>query len=208
MFTSPCMISNDSCKQTIKFLIAILSFQPWLLIRQNCHVLKMAWLIDQRYFSISFWIKATVTSPYRSNVNRSKQDEKMNKLFSFNSGNSTEKKHEKLSTLYLRNGFGIGPVTLNTVQIFKSSSILIKWMLILGQGPVSRKSRKYLKLYCKKQSNQKLTEFAVILKNFYSSNLLCICPSLLETNLNKAKYNFYEKLSRVFSVADSRFEEK
>ena len=157
MFTSPCMISNDSCKQTIKFLIAILSFQPWLLIRQNCHVLKMAWLIDQRYFSISFWIKATVTSPYRSNVNRSKQDEKMNKLFSFNSGNSTEKKHEKLSTLYLRNGFGIGPVTLNTVQIFKSSFILIKWMLILGQGPVSRKSRKYLKLYCKKQSNQKLT---------------------------------------------------
>ena len=154
MFTSPCMISNDSCKQTIKFLIAILSFQPWLLIRQDCHVLKM---IDQRYFSISFWIKATVTSPYRSNVNRSKQDEKMNKLFSFNSGNSTEKKHEKLSTLYLRNGFGIGPVTLNTVQIFKSSSILIKWMLILGQGPVSRNSRKYLKLYCKKQSNQKLT---------------------------------------------------
>ena len=151
------MISNDSCKQTIKFLIAILSFQPWLLIRQNCHVLKMAWLIDQRYFSISFWIKATVTSPYRSNVNRSKQDEKMNKLFSFNSCNSTEKKHEKLSTLYLRNGFGIGLVTLNTVQIFKSSSILIKWMLILGQGQVSRKSRKYLKLYYKEQSNQKLT---------------------------------------------------
>ena len=30
----------------------------------------------------------------------------MNKLFSFNSGNTTEKKkHEKLSTLYLRNGF-------------------------------------------------------------------------------------------------------
>ena len=24
----------------------------------------------------------------------------------------------------------------------------------------------------------------MILKNFYSSNLLCICPSLLETNLN------------------------
>ena len=47
-----------------------------------------------------------------------------------------------------------------------------------------------------------------ILKNFYSSNLLCICPSLLETNLNKAKYSIYEKLSRVFSVAGSRFEEK
>ena len=158
MFTSPCMISNDSCKQTIKFLIAILSFQPWLLIRQNCHVLKMAWLIDQRYFSISFWIKATVTSPYRSNVNRSKQDEKMNKLFSFNSGNTTEKKKTwKVVNIIFTQRFWIGPVTLNTVQIFKSSSILIKWMLILGQGPVSRKSRKYLKLYCKKQSNQKLT---------------------------------------------------
>ena len=158
MFTSPCMISNDSCKQTIKFLIAILSFQPWLLIRQNCHVLKMAWLIDQRYFSISFWIKATVTSPYRSNVNRSKQDEKMNKLFSFNSGNTTEKKKTwKVVNIIFTQRFWIGPVTLNTVQIFNSSSILIKWMLILGQGPVSRKSRKYLKLYCKKQSNQKLT---------------------------------------------------
>ena len=42
----------------------------------------------------------------------------------------------------------------------------------------------------------------------HSSNLRCICPSLLETNLNKAKYSIYEKLSRVFSVAGSRFEEK
>ena len=78
-----------------------------------------------------------------------------------------------------------------------------------------------LKLHCKKLSNQKLTantvntlrrtilsECVVILKNLCSSNLLCICPSLLETNLNKAKYSLYEKLSRVFSVAGSRFEEK
>ena len=119
MFTSPCMISNDSCKQTIKFLIAILSFQPWLLIRQNCHVLIMAWLIDQRYFSISFWIKATVTSPYRSNVNCSKQVEKMNKLFSFNSANTTEKKTLKVVNIVFTQRFWIGPVTLNTVQIFK-----------------------------------------------------------------------------------------
>ena len=48
--------------------------------------------------------------------------------------------------------------------------------------------------------------------NFYLSNLLCICPSLFETYLNKANYIinyiFYEKLSRVFSVAGFRFEEK
>ena len=45
-------------------------------------------------------------------------------------------------------------------------------------------------------------------ENFYSSNLLCICPSLFETNIKKAKYSIYEKLSRVFRVAGSRFEEK
>ena len=41
-----------------------------------------------------------------------------------------------------------------------------------------------------------------------NSPLRCICPSLLGTNLNKAKYSVYEKLSRVFSVPGSRFEEK
>ena len=46
------------------------------------------------------------------------------------------------------------------------------------------------------------------LKNRYSSSLLCICSSLFETNLKKAKYGIYEKLSRVFSVSGSRFEEK
>ena len=45
-------------------------------------------------------------------------------------------------------------------------------------------------------------------ENFYSSNLLCICPSLFETNIKKAKYSIYEKLLRVFRVAGSRFEEK
>ena len=38
--------------------------------------------------------------------------------------------------------------------------------------------------------------------------MLYICPSLLETNLNKVKYSFNEKLSRDFSVTGSRFEEK
>ena len=38
-------------------------------------------------------------------------------------------------------------------------------------------------------------------KNFHSSNLLCICPSLFDTYPNRAKYSIYEKLSRVFSVA-------
>ena len=77
-----------------------------------------------------------------------------------------------------------------------------------------------LKLYCKKQSNQKpaanivgtffrrTTLCAVILKNFYWPNVSCICPSLFETNLNKAKYSVYEKLSRVFSIAGSCFEEE
>ena len=46
------------------------------------------------------------------------------------------------------------------------------------------------------------------LKNFHSLHLLCICPSLFETYLNKAKYSMYEKLSKVLSVAGFRFEEK
>ena len=53
--------------------------------------------------------------------------------------------------------------------------------------------------------------FFIFIKNFYSSNLLCICPSLLETNLNKAKYSSYCTKNcqvHVFSVAGSRFEEK
>ena len=41
---------------------------------------------------------------------------------------------------------------------------------------------------------------SVILKNFYSSHLLCICPSLLETNLNKAKYSFFEKPSEFLAL--------
>ena len=44
--------------------------------------------------------------------------------------------------------------------------------------------------------------------NFYLSNLLCICPSLFETYLNKAIYIIYEKLSRDFSVVGFRFQEK
>ena len=39
-------------------------------------------------------------------------------------------------------------------------------------------------------------------------NLLCICSAIFETYLNKANYIIYEKLSRVFSVAGFRFEEK
>ena len=46
----------------------------------------------------------------------------------------------------------------------------------------------------------------VKLNNLYSSNWLYICT--FETNLNKAKKGIYEKLSRVFTVAGSRFEEK
>ena len=45
------------------------------------------------------------------------------------------------------------------------------------------------------------------IKNFCLSNLLCICPSLFETYLNKANYITYKKLSRGFSVAGFRFEE-
>ena len=50
------------------------------------------------------------------------------------------------------------------------------------------------------REEQLYAECAVILMNFYSSNLLSICPSLFEINLNKAKYSIYEKLSRVLSV--------
>ena len=60
------------------------------------------------------------------------------------------------------------------------------------------KGYSYLRLYCKKQSNQKLTANTVstlrrtilswvrsdIRELLYSSNLLCIWPSLLDTNLN------------------------
>ena len=77
------------------------------------------------------------------------------------------------------------------------------------------KGYSYLKLYCKKQGNQKPTVNVVStarrttlcwvrsnIKNFYSSNLSCISPSLLETNLNKAKYNVYKKLSRSHALAN------
>ena len=44
------------------------------------------------------------------------------------------------------------------------------------------------------------------LKNFHSSStVLCICPSLFETNVNKAKYSIYGKLSTVLSVAGIQF---
>ena len=48
------------------------------------------------------------------------------------------------------------------------------------------------------QKEQLYAECGARLKNFHSSNLLCICLSLFKTNLNKAKYNIYEKLSTVF----------
>ena len=44
--------------------------------------------------------------------------------------------------------------------------------------------------------------------SIYQTYLSCICPSLFEIYLNKANYITYEKLSRVFSVAGFRFEEK
>ena len=62
--------------------------------------------------------------------------------------------------------------------------------------------------FCGLRTFDDLCAVPVILKDFYSSNLTGICLSLLETNLNKAKYSFYEKLSRVFSVAGFCFEEK
>ena len=39
------------------------------------------------------------------------------------------------------------------------------------------------------EEEQLYAECTVILKNFYSSNLRCLCSSLLEINLNKAKYS-------------------
>ena len=69
---------------------------------------------------------------------------------------------------------------------------------------------------CKKLSNQKYTANTVRntrrttlcwmrgkIKSFYLSNLLCICPALFETYLNKANCIIYEKLFRVFSVAET-----
>ena len=58
--------------------------------------------------------------------------------------------------------------------------------------------------------NKEWSNFKKILlfKNFHSSELTCLCPSLFETYLNNAKYSIYEKLSRVFRVVGFRFEEK
>ena len=58
------------------------------------------------------------------------------------------------------------------------------------------------------QEEQLYAEYGAGLMKFRSLNLHCICPSLFEIYLNKAKYSIYEKLSRVFSVAGFRFEEK
>ena len=69
-------------------------------------------------------------------------------------------------------------------------------------------SETYGELQLALQEEQLYAVCGVRLKNFYSSNLLCICPSSLETNLNKPKYNICKKLSSVFSVAGSRCEEK
>ena len=51
------------------------------------------------------------------------------------------------------------------------------------------------------QEEQLYAECGARLKNFHSSSLLWICLSLFETDLNKAKYSIYEKLSTVFGVA-------
>ena len=71
------------------------------------------------------------------------------------------------------------------------------------------------KLYCKTwtekseptaNTEQFYAEYGARLKNFHSSsNVLCICPSLFETNLNKAKYSIYEKLLTVLNVAGIQF---
>ena len=42
----------------------------------------------------------------------------------------------------------------------------------------------------------------------YLSKLLCICPSLFETNLNKARYSIYGNPLPVFSTEGSLLEEK
>lgn len=48
----------------------------------------------------------------------------------------------------------------------------------------------------------------VKLKEVYLSNLMRICPFLFQKNLKKAKYSMYGKLSSVFGVAGSSFEEE
>ena len=93
------------------------------------------------------------------------------------------------------------------VQIEENCPRTISWESILAQN-----------FSCKKLSNQKPTANTVRntrrttlcwmgarLKNFHSSNLLCICPSLFETYLNKANYIIYEKLLIGFSVAGFPF---
>ena len=47
------------------------------------------------------------------------------------------------------------------------------------------------------QEEQLYSEHGARLKNFHSSNLLCIWPSLFGTYLNKAKYSIYEKHLKV-----------
>ena len=47
------------------------------------------------------------------------------------------------------------------------------------------------------QEEQVYAERGARLKNFHSSNLLCIWPSLFGTYLNKAKYSIYEKHLKV-----------
>jgi len=49
----------------------------------------------------------------------------------------------------------------------------------------------------------KIKEFLLIL-----SNLLCICPSLFKTYLNKATCIIYLKLSKVFKKEEYNFKKK
>ena len=49
------------------------------------------------------------------------------------------------------------------------------------------------------QEEQRNAECGARLKNFHPSNLLCICLSLVVTNVKKAKYSIYEKLSTVLA---------
>ena len=67
-------------------------------------------------------------------------------------------------------------------------------------------SETYVDITVPNTRKQPYAEYGAKLKNFHSSNLLCVCPSLFATNLDKAKYSIYEKLSTVFSVAGFRFE--
>ena len=66
----------------------------------------------------------------------------------------------------------------------------------------------YGKLQFAIQEEQLYAECGAWYKNFYLSKLLCICPSIFETYLNKAIYIIYEKLSSVFSAVGFRFQEK